>query len=528
MLENALRTLAGRSFKLALRKHTDNTIKAVSLSAILTGILQSSSVVLMTVLAFVGAGIVSMRNAMAVSIGSHFGTTLDSWLVAAVGFKMDVSMIALPLVGVSCIILGLSNNGRKIHNVARMLLGIGFLFLGLDYMKESMSVVLKDFDFTQYEHLPRIAFVLIGFIITSLIQSSSATMAILLSALNTGAIPFETAVAAVIGSEFGAMTKVVLGSLAGNAGKRQLAAGNVAFNLVICTIAFIFLDSFVKLTALPFREDDVLMRLVLFQSTINIIGVFIFVPFLSPFTRLLEKHIHGKDEPSTFVIGEKLLQEPILAMEALEQDTELLIHRVMRLNLEAFATNRKVIHPPHAIKVTLDERNNKLKTFESRYDDVKKSEGEILIYALKLIERLPEQRLRIEQLVSAIRHAMHSSKAMKDVYHNRIEFYESADDIKFRQYIDLRNQLDRFYMEVDHTFHSAKQRPEILVEKARLNYNERRDIIYEAARREKLGTEDLSSLLNVNRELYTSCKTIVQALQLYHNSGDTNSIGDIP
>jgi phosphate:Na+ symporter len=135
LLEDALKNLAGRTFKLFLRKHTNNTLEAVGSSALVTGILQSSSVVIMTILAFVGAGIVSMRNALAVTIGSNFGTTLDSWLVATVGFKVDISLIAFPLIGVASILLVFLNDGRKFHHIARFALGIGFLFLGLDFMK---------------------------------------------------------------------------------------------------------------------------------------------------------------------------------------------------------------------------------------------------------------------------------------------------------------------------------------------------------------------------------------------------------
>lgn len=124
---------------------------------------------------------------------------------------------------------------------------------------------------------------------------------------------------------------------------------------------------------------------------------------------------------------------------------------------------------------------------------------------------------------------MHSAKAMKDVYHNRIEFHETADDIKFRQYIDFRKQLEGFYVRIDQQLNQHKH-PSFagLIDLSLKDYNERRNKIYDAAQKEKLGAEDVSSLLNVNRELYTSCKTIVQALQLYHESDTAAAIGEIP
>jgi phosphate:Na+ symporter len=528
-IEGSLRKLAGRRFKLFLRRHTDSTPKAIISSTILTTLLQSSSVVIMTILSFVGAGIVSMHNALAVTLGSNIGTTLANWIIALVGFKMDISIVALPLVALGAAAVAFTDELKKIHQAARLLIAFGFLFLGLNFMKESMTVVFENFDFSRFENYPLIVFVLIGFVMTGLIQSSSATVAILLSALSTGAIPFEPAVAAVIGSELGTALKVIFGSLKGSAPKRQMAVGNFTFNIIISILAFIFIHPLIALSTSVFGEGEILLRLVLFQTVMNVAGVIIFAPALSVITRFLEKYIKDKSEPSSFVVGEKLLKVPGMAIDAIEQDTELLIHRVLRLNLEAFATTRKLIHSEKHIDETLNERNRRLSTYEKKYEDIKKSEGEILIYALKLNDEFPEHAERIEVLVSAIRHAMHSAKAMKDVYHNRIEFHESADDVKFRHYIDFRKQLESFYTQIDKHL-TAQKRPsfEGLVDLALKEYHERRDKIYEAARKEKLVAEDVSSLLNVNRELYTSGKTVVQALQLFHSSESSKKIGEVP
>ncbi|MDQ3108749.1 MAG: Na/Pi symporter, partial [Bacteroidota bacterium] len=104
LLEESLKNLAGRSFKLFLKKHTSNKFEAIGSGAIVTGVLQSSSVVILMILAFVGAGAISMRNAFAVVIGSNFGTTIDSWVVATLGFKYDIAEFAMPVIGLSAII----------------------------------------------------------------------------------------------------------------------------------------------------------------------------------------------------------------------------------------------------------------------------------------------------------------------------------------------------------------------------------------------------------------------------------------
>jgi len=528
LMESSLRDLSGRAFKLFLRKHTSNTLEAIGSSALVTGVLQSSSVVIMTILTFVGAGIVTMRNALAVTIGSSFGTTLDSWLVATLGFKVEIDMIALPLIGIAAIAMVFLNSNTKPYYLLRFFLGFGFLFLGLGYMKDSMTELFSNFDITKYEGYPRIAFVGIGFVLTALIQSSSASMAIFLSALSTGAIPFEAAVAAVIGSELATTIKVIIGAVGGIAAKWQLAIGNLVFNLTICLIAFVFMDAYMLL-AEKIAGTNPLLQLVAFQSSINLAGVILFAPFLNRFADLLEKYVHGKDEQSSFVLSNKILKMPDIATDALIQDTEILLYRVLDLNLEAFGTDQRIIHAPKYITDPVRIRNEKLKTYDKKYDDLKKSEGEILIYALRLKEIYPDKQKRIDEIVTSVRHAMHSAKAMKDVMHNRIEFHESADDIKFNQYIDFRKQLEEYYREIDEKLQSKKHTGLYdLIDRAQDTYHERSAKIYEAAEKEKLITEDVSSLLNVNRELYTSCKTIVQALHLFY-SGDANEkIGEIP
>lgn len=527
-METSLKTLAGRSFKLFLKKYTGNTFGAITSSAIMTGVLQSSSVVIMTILAFVGAGIVSMRNALAVTIGSNFGTTLDSWLVATLGFKVEIDLIALPLVAVAAICMTFSKEESKLHALLRFLIGFGFLFMGLGFMKDSMTELLQDFDFTQYEGYPRIAFVAVGFALTALIQSSSASMAIFLTALNTGVIPFEAAVAATVGSEFAGTVKVLIGSIGGIAAKWQLAIGNLCFNLFICTLAFIFMDPYMWMSAQIVGSDH-LLQLVVFQSGMNLVGVLIFAPLLNPFARLLEKYVRGKETKAAFVVDQPLLKMPEVAKDALEQDCNFLLYRVLELNLEAFGTEKLIIHAPPSIRETLDFRNKKQKTYEAKYDDIKKAEGELLAFAMRMQEEQPELTERIETLINSVRHAMHSAKAMKDVRHNRIEFHESADDAKFHHYINFRKQLEAFYAEIDRDLHKQKQQSfSGLIDKALADYEERRNKIYDASAKEKLAPEDVSSLLNVNRELYTSCKTIVQALQLYHAAEHSRNIGDIP
>ena len=139
LIENAIRDLSGRRFKLFLQRNTGNKFKAILGGAVVTGFLQSSSLVSLMVLSFVGAGILSMKNALAVSLGANLGTTLDSWVVATLGFKVDIDFIAYPAVGIGGLLLTLFKKFRKLKYLSYFLIGFGLLFIGITFMKQGIG-----------------------------------------------------------------------------------------------------------------------------------------------------------------------------------------------------------------------------------------------------------------------------------------------------------------------------------------------------------------------------------------------------
>src|SRR6188474_480005 len=128
-LEESLKQLAGRKFKLFLKKQTSNKLKAIGGGAIVTAVLQSSSIVNLMVLAFAGAGIIQMQNALAIILGANLGTTLTSWLIATVGFSYNIENFALPIAAVSGIVMMLANKENRLYQWCKLLFGFGFLFI---------------------------------------------------------------------------------------------------------------------------------------------------------------------------------------------------------------------------------------------------------------------------------------------------------------------------------------------------------------------------------------------------------------
>ncbi len=238
-LEQALTQLAGRSFKRFLRQYTAKPIRGVVAGTVSTAALQSSSVVSLIVLAFVGTGIISLASALGIVFGSNLGTTMTGWIVATVGFKLDIQALALPLITIGGLGVVWSAAGTRRAGISHLVVGLGLMLIGLEFMKSGALLATGLFDPIALAGYPLIVFLLAGLTLTAVVQSSSATIMITLSALYAGAIPLDSAAAVAIGADLGTTVTALLGSLAGSAAKKRVAAAIVIFNVVADTIAFL-------------------------------------------------------------------------------------------------------------------------------------------------------------------------------------------------------------------------------------------------------------------------------------------------
>ena len=335
-LEDGVRFLAGRSFKLFLRKHTTNKVKAIAGGALVTSVLQSSSVVNLMILAFVGAGVILMENALAMMMGANLGTTLSNWVVATLGFKFNIETIAYPIAGFSGMVMLLSNPEGKLQQWSRMLFGFSFLFVGLNFIKTGMEDLIGEIDLGALNEQPAFVFLLMGLFITAVIQSSSATVAIVLSALYVDAISLHAATAVVLGAEIGTSLKLILASARGSAVKKRVAYGNVIFNTITVLIMFAILFPVNSFISDVVGIKDELLALVFFQSLLNIAGIIVFYPVLGHFARFLERRFANDDDETLFIHKVKVTDtEP--AMVALEQETVFMLYHTIVLTIDAFS-----------------------------------------------------------------------------------------------------------------------------------------------------------------------------------------------
>jgi len=518
LLEESLKNLSGRSFKLFLQRITKNKIGAVTGGAIVTGVLQSSSMVSFMVLAFVGAGVFTMRNAMAIILGANLGTTLDSWVVATLGFKMDIEVVSYPAVCAGGVLLILFGSQKTYRYISYFLFGFGLLFIGLSFMKTSMEAQVKVFDFSQYASMSLAVFLLIGFIITVLVQSSSVTMALTLSALHVGAISLPIAAAIILGSQTGTTIKIMLGAINGSASKKRIVLGNFLFNVFVTLFAYLLLSPILLLITDIFNIKDPLIGLVIFSSIINLGSIIIFLPLLDKFTHFLERFFKDSDGSVTAFIGHATTAEPMTALDLFKRETNYFIHNSMLFNLELFKIDKYYISKDSDYKSINEKNKFFIKTIEEKYDFLKQLQGELQVFYIELRPKLqPEEYSNVNQLISAVRSSMHSVKSVKDIGTNITNLRHSSKDIKYNFFIHHKKETEALYRQfnalITQEIPASFENLQDIFNTIERNYTSALNNFYTEAQNAPLEKIDITTVINFNRELFTANKAMLMAVK---------------
>ena len=236
LMSAGLQKAAGSKMRNLLSAMTSNPFKGVLTGLGITSVIQSSSATTVMTVGFVNAGLLTLSQAIGVIMGANIGTTVTAWLVSLLGFKADISLFAVPLMAVG-FILSLSKVDKRRH-ISELIVGFSLLFLGLSLMKESVpdlretpEVLAFIQDWTSYGFGSVLIFLLFGTVLTLVLQSSSATMALTLIMVNMGWIPFEMGAAMVLGENIGTTITANIAAAVGNANARRAALAHTLFNL---------------------------------------------------------------------------------------------------------------------------------------------------------------------------------------------------------------------------------------------------------------------------------------------------------
>lgn len=324
LMTNGLRLAAGQALQNILESATRTTLRGILAGFTITSLVQSSGAVTMATVGFVNAGLMSLRQAITVIYGSNIGTTMTAWLVALIGFHIDIKAFALPAIGLG-MGLWVFRGERRSGAFGQALAGFGVFFLGIEILKGGFEGLGSSIQFAELAPvgLGLILLVGSGFLMTVLMQSSSASMAIVLTAAGGGVIPLPAAAAMIIGANVGSTSTALLAVIGATANAKRVAAAHVGFNLITGAVALLILPWMLAAvqglqTALGYVAEAPTV-LALFHSLFNVLGVALLWPLTNAMVTFLEPRFRSteEDEARPRHLDRTLLGTPVLAFRAL-------------------------------------------------------------------------------------------------------------------------------------------------------------------------------------------------------------------
>jgi len=331
-LEDGFQRFSGGILERFLRHSTDRQWKALNFGIVTTTLMQSSSLVSVLVISFLSAGLIQLAAGIGIIFGANLGTTASVWLVAGFGLKVNLSAYAMPMLAFGMVMIFQKSSTWK--GIGWVLAGVGFLFLGIHYMKEGFDTYSESIDLSAYA-IPGfrglLLYILLGIVATVIVQSSSAMLALTVTALAAQQITYENALALSIGANMGTTVTAILGSLGANIAGKRLAGAHLIFNFITGLIAIVFINQFLIAVewisdAVGIAGDNYALRLAVFHSLFNLLGIILMLPFVNMLVTLLERLMR---EPETVIKQPKYLNDA--ALESPQAELEVVHKESARL-----------------------------------------------------------------------------------------------------------------------------------------------------------------------------------------------------
>ena len=312
-MSDSLQKVAGSRLRNILNNMTSTPFKRVMVGMLITCIIQSSSATTVMIVSFVNAGLINLIQAIGMIMGANIGTTTTAWLISLFGFSFDIGMVAVPLIGIGFLLLLARNDKTKY--IGNIIIGFSLLFLAISILKDTMGGLTEDpkfveylSSFNNYGFWSTLAFIIIGTVLTIIIQSSSATMALTIVMCNNGLIPFEYGVAMILGENIGTTITANIAAAVTNINARRAALAHLVFNIFGVIWATIFLKDIINLIndtiiyfggASPITTDTSRpIALAMFHSAFNIANTLLLIGFTNQIAKLVS-HIIKDNKADT-------------------------------------------------------------------------------------------------------------------------------------------------------------------------------------------------------------------------------------
>ncbi len=457
ILTEGLKNLAGDAMRRAIMRFTHSPLSGAVTGIITTALLRSSSATTVAAVGFVGAGLLTFSESLGIIFGANIGTTITGWIVVFFGFKYKIGNFMMVLVLVGVLIHFFTKN--KWATFGYTLAGFAIVFIGIDMMQSGMG------SFSEYvtpQNLPqdtfqgRLQLVAMGILITLVIQSSSAGVAMALTALYAGAINFEQAAALVIGMDVGTTVTAALATIGQSTEARRTGFSHVIYNIITAVIALLLISPFTLFIGYLFQDaitSNAEISLVAFHSTFNLLGLILVLPFTNYFAKFMFKLIPLEKKLYTGSLDIILLEDSSLAMRAAQNS----IHNEISALLEHISA---VLGDPNMEEANIKQLQEALNKTHNYIDEIslKEQSGSqmerliSMIHALDHMQRLHERCEEDEERALTVKNSKHFSEEL-DILKNGID--SIIKDIKFkrwgRMYVDSLNLKSVLFKRLKHS-----------------------------------------------------------------------------
>ena len=410
IMSEGLQKVAGDRLRSILTAMTTNRVTGVLTGLMITALIQSSSATTVMVVSFVNAGLLTLTQSISVIMGANIGTTVTAWIISLFGFKVDVSSFALPLLGIAIPLIFSSKSTRK--SLGEFIFGFSFLFMGLAYLKDNVPNLAENPEmlafiqnYTGMGYLSILLFLLLGTVITIVVQSSSATMAITLVMCSMNWIPFELAAALVLGENIGTTITANLAALTANTSARRAALAHFMFNVfgVLWMLVLFYpftgmISYFVDTYMASDPQVAVSFKLSAFHTAFNICNVCIMIWFVKLIEKTVCLIIRKKEDDEEYrlrFISSGMLSTAELSILQARKEIHLYSERTFRM----FRMVQDLLHTEK------DDDFNKLFSRIEKYENISDNmELEIANYLNQVSEgRLSsESKLQIRSMLREV------------------------------------------------------------------------------------------------------------------------------
>lgn len=538
MLEDGFKLFSGGTLERMLERTTGSTPRALFFGVVSTTVLQSSSLVSVITISFLSAGLISLIGGIGIIFGANIGTTTGAWLVAGLGLKVNIASYAMPMIAISIVLV--FQKPKPLRGFGYALGGLGFLFLGIHHMKEGFEAFKDQIDLLRFA-LPGlmglVVYTLLGTAATVIMQSSHATMVLILTALAAGQITYENALALAIGANIGTTITAILGSLGANFQGKRLALAHLIFNVTTAAVALVFISPLRDLVDqislfVGIADQDYALKLAVFHTVFNTLGVALMLPLLTRLVTFLEQRIK---EPVPDVSKPRYLNEAVDAFpqtleSALRKEVLHLHENAMELILHGLNLHRHELYTSEDIARTV---RNSRSPMDIDIDESYERRVKTLYSAIvEFTTRVGEQPLApdITERVHALREVSSDIvKAVKSVKHlrkNVLRYTVRPSGTATELYDALRTEIARIIVEVRKLEQSDPEERSALwldQERAQIEDDTRTTNrrVDDLIRQGKLGAGAATSFLNDSGYAYAAMRGLIEAARKYYIERDS-------